>query len=565
MATGFAKNEYIDDFLSSLEKLRVNDLLCDVTLIVNEQSFYVHKCVLAASSLYFRKAFTSEMGDKEKTEIELNILEADVMEPLLEYMYTGNISIDEMNARSLVAAADFLLIQTLKRIGCEFLESIICPGNCFELRDFAEQYSCDQLITTATTFIINNFASASESEGFKVVEYKVLLDLISRDELVINLEEQVYEAVMTWVRYNLDSRQKYFEELFSRIRLISISKRYLADKVEQEELVSESFHCTKLLLKAMKSLVVYDFERVQKPRKVLEKYVSAVVLCGGNRSRDVICFLPDKNKWSKLTESSIARDEHAVAVCDNVLFAFGTNLTENSQIVEQFNVSTNCWTLITDLPQTRCALTAVTAGEQVYVLGGRTNHLKATNSVMRYEPSINKWTYETPMNTSRAGHVAVCLDGVIYALCGINNDGDILNSVEKYNSRTKTWQNSASMQTSRYYPSAAVLNNKIYVVGGQGRNGSCVSSGEVYDHECDTWSALPNLTTPRQASGICRWYNRLYVFGGCNNSGRLDTVEYYDLDSDTWCPSPKMPVARAWVQCGMLSLPIEAVCKNELD
>lgn len=559
-----AKKEYIDNFLSSLEKLRMDDLLCDVTLVVNGKSFDAHRCVLASSSMYFRKVFTGEMGDRHKTEIELNVLDAKVMKPLLEYMYTGNISINEVNARSLVAAADFLLIQTLKRIGCEFLETIICPGNCFELQYFAEQYTCDQLKTTATNFIINNFASASESEGFKVIEYNVLFDLVSRDELIVSLEEQVYEAVIAWVKHDLQSRQQYFEELFSMIRLTSISKRYLTDKVEQEELVSQSFNCTKHLLQAMRSLVVHDFEQVQKPRKVLVKHVETIVLCGGNRSRDVICYLPDLNQWSKLTESSIARDEHAVTVCDNVLYAFGTNLTENSQIVEQFNVSTNSWTMITDLPQTRCALSAVTAGEQVYVLGGRTNHLKATNSVMRYDPCINKWTYETPMNVNRAGHVAVYLDVHIYALCGINNDGEILNSVERYNTRTKTWHNCASVQSPRYYPSAAILSNKIYVVGGQGKNGSCMSSCEVYDQDSDNWSALPSLTMPRQASGICRWYNRLYVFGGCNNSGRLDTVEYYDPDSNEWCSGGHLPVARSWVQCGMLRLPIEVVRKNEI-
>lgn len=563
-ASGFAMNEYKDDLLSSLEKLRVDELLCDVVLKVNEKSFNVHRCVLAASSLYFRGAFTSEMGDKSATEIELDVLDTDIMDPLLEYMYTGHVIIDEVNARSLVAAADFLLIQSLKKMGCEFLESIICPGNCFELRDFAEKYSCDQLKETATMYIIHNFAAASESEGFKVIDYKVLLDLISRDELVVSLEEQVYEAFMTWIGHDMNSRKHLFEDLFSRIRLASMSKHYLIEKVEQEKLVSQSFHCTKLLLNAMKSFVVYDFEQTQKPRKVLEKYVDGVVLCGGNRSRDVVCFIPDRNKWIKLAESSIARDEHAVTVCDNVLFAFGTNLTENSQIVEQFNVSTNSWTLITDLPQTRCALTAVTAGEQIYVLGGRTNHLKATNSVMRYEPNINKWTHETPMKASRAGHAAVYLDGFIYTCCGINNDGEILNSVERYSPRSKAWQDVVPLQFSRYYPSAAVLNNKIYVVGGQGKNGSCMSSGEVYDCINDNWSSLPSLSMPRQAAGICCWHNRLYVFGGCNNSGRLDRVEYFNPVRKTWSAETKMPVARAWVQCGMLRLPIEVVRKNEL-
>ena len=439
--------KYKEHLLSSLESIRQDTLLCDVVLNVRHQTFQAHRCVLTASSPYFRGVFTSDMKEKEAKELDLDFLDADAMEPLLKYMYTGEVEINEANARSLVSAADFLLIQSLKTIGCEFLESIICPGNCFELRDFAEKYNCDQLKATATTFIVNNFAAASESEGFKIVDYKVLFDLISRDELVVCREEQVYEAVISWVRHDLQTRKEYFEDLFAELRLVSISKHYLTETVEKEDLVGESFQCTKLLLKAMKSFAVYEFEGLKKPRKVLEKHVNAIVLCGGNRSRDVVCFQPEENKWSGLTESSIARDEHAVTVCDNVLFAFGTNQTENSQIVEQFNVCSNTWSLITNLPQPRCALAAVTSSEQIFILGGRTHHIGATNNVMRYDPSINKWFYETPMNSSRAGLCALSVGGLIYALGGINVKGEFLNTVEKYDPRTTIWTEIPPMQT----------------------------------------------------------------------------------------------------------------------
>ena len=100
---------------------------------------------------------------------------------------------------------------------------------------------------------------------------------------------------------------------------------------------------------------------------------------------------------------------------------------------------------------------------------------------------------------------------------------------------------------------------KIYVVGGQVKNGSCLSSGEVYDVQTDQWTALPSLSVTRQAAGMCRWGNKLYLFGGCNNSGRLDSVECFDLESNSWECVAKMPVARSWVQCGVLRLPKQLV------
>jgi hypothetical protein len=178
---------------------------------------------------------------------------------------------------------------------------------------------------------------------------------------------------------------------------------------------------------------------------------------------------------------------------------------------------------------------------------------------MRYDPSINKWFYETPMSSSRAGLCAVAFSGFIFALGGIDIKGEFLNSVEKYDPRIKTWSDSSPMQTARYYASAAALNMKIYIVGGQVKNGSCLSSGEVYDVQTDQWTAIPSLCVPRQAAGISRWGNRLYLFGGCNNSGRLDSVESFDLESNSWLSVAKMPAARSWVQCGVLRLPKQLI------
>lgn len=191
-----SNEKYRDVLLTTTNELRKEGVLCDVRLLVGDQSFLAHRSILAASSPYFRGLFTNDMKEKDLMECRLDQLQASVMEPLLGYLYTGNVTLDEENAESLVAAADYLLIQSLKDIGCEFLEGLLSPSKCFTLRDFADKYNCDSLKSSATRYIVKHFNDACDTEAFKSVEYRVYIEIIARDDLEVSREEDVYETLI---------------------------------------------------------------------------------------------------------------------------------------------------------------------------------------------------------------------------------------------------------------------------------------------------------------------------------------------------------------------------------
>ena len=47
-------------------------------------------------------------------------------------------------------------------------------------------------------------------------------------------EEPVFEAVMSWVRYDDDARSKYLKNLLKHVRLPLLSAKFLTDIVDEE-------------------------------------------------------------------------------------------------------------------------------------------------------------------------------------------------------------------------------------------------------------------------------------------------------------------------------------------
>lgn len=52
-----------------------------------------------------------------------------------------------------------------------------------------------------------------ESEEFLLLPVNQLIDIISSDELNVRSEEQVFKAVMAWVRHGMPERRQYLSQV----------------------------------------------------------------------------------------------------------------------------------------------------------------------------------------------------------------------------------------------------------------------------------------------------------------------------------------------------------------
>ena len=70
-----------------------------------------------------------------------------------------------------------------------------------------------------------------------------MLELVSHDELHVNSEEVVFDAVLKWVKHEPKARSEYLPELLTKVRLPLLTPQFLSDKVATEELVRSSHKC----------------------------------------------------------------------------------------------------------------------------------------------------------------------------------------------------------------------------------------------------------------------------------------------------------------------------------
>uniref|UniRef100_UPI0037E8489F zinc finger and BTB domain-containing protein 24 n=1 Tax=Semicossyphus pulcher TaxID=241346 RepID=UPI0037E8489F len=102
--------------LSKFNNLRKRNLLCDITLVVEEVHFKAHKALLAASSEYFSLMFTAEDQISSQTTYRLDGMAAKMFASVLDFIYSAQVSVEESALEQLLATARLTEINDLVKV-----------------------------------------------------------------------------------------------------------------------------------------------------------------------------------------------------------------------------------------------------------------------------------------------------------------------------------------------------------------------------------------------------------------------------------------------------------------
>lgn len=114
--------------LSRFDTLRKKDLLCDITLVVEDVHFKAHKALLAASSDYFSIMFTAEDQISPPPYRKLDGMAAEMFAAVLEFIYSAQVSVEASATEQLLATARHMEVHDLVKVLTELTGSAAAAG-----------------------------------------------------------------------------------------------------------------------------------------------------------------------------------------------------------------------------------------------------------------------------------------------------------------------------------------------------------------------------------------------------------------------------------------------------
>ena len=185
-------------FLKQLDAARNFGLFCDATLIAQDKSFKVHRVILAVSSPYFKGVFETN----EERDIECHDVQAEDLELILNFIYTGKISIPYDKVRDVLCASRTFHIPELVEACRSFLEHNFDPEDCYDLRSFAVQEGYSEICNKIDDYFKNNLNYVYQSKGFLLLPRLQVTLIASRHCTNLELDNvnSIFERIISWVQ-----------------------------------------------------------------------------------------------------------------------------------------------------------------------------------------------------------------------------------------------------------------------------------------------------------------------------------------------------------------------------
>ena len=528
------EHQFCVEMMKRLDIQRNNDHCCDVILEVgsgeHQARLKAHRIVLCAASPFFYKAFNSEMREKKEGVIRLEEMSKDVMEEVLEYLYTGHVDLSEASACDLMAAADYFLLPALKELCSNVIAQALSFSSCIAAYYLAVRYRCEELQMKAKDFILANFVAVAETEDFLNLSSTQVEEWISSDEIVVKGEEDVFEVVVKWIARN-ESRSQSVAHVFRHIRFIYITRDFLFNVILSNPLIKDKKECSSLVLDAMRLVFsgTEDCYFAQPPRNCMKTHEDVIFACGTHKS--TWCYLPSENKWYKLAKmlSQRLKYSHSTSSCHRKMYCIGGNT--DGYPAECYDPSGNTWTPMKSFNQAIKFAAVVTFQGLLYVIGGEEENKVQSSTVQTYNPETNLWQKTASLSIPRCGICAVAGKHSLYAV-----GGSRLKIVERFDATEKAWSEIAPTLEGRTNACGAAVNQKVFVFGGLGNRATEATFCEVYDPAINMWSNITSTLVSRgDFTSAVSFKGKVYVCG-CfeQDDSKKMSLQEYDADSNEW-------------------------------
>ncbi|XP_036393770.1 kelch-like protein 38 [Megalops cyprinoides] len=550
----YRDKELSSNLLLQLNALRHEGILTDVLLCSDGQEIPCHRNVLVSSSPYFRAMFCNNFRERHQARIDLKGITSDILGGIVDYVYTGAITITMELVLPLMQAASMLQYPRLFEACSAFLQGQLSPDNCLSMIRLSEILHCSSLREKAREMAVRSFSDVAASEDFRELSLPELMCYLEDDRLCAE-EEQVFETLLAWIHHNPFSRRGAIHDLFKRVRLRYIHPTYLFQFIANDPLIQSSTLCTEII-ESVRRLMFSVSARCPgelgplwaTPRRYTCR--ETLVVVGGRKnseqtSREALLYDERTQRWQWLAKLPIRLYRAAYVCIHSILYVLG-GLTMGagesvvSTTVYTLSLKTNQWRTAEPMLTPRYAHQSVSFLHFIFVLGGIGPDKRISASVERYNSMFNLWEPMAPMPTAVLHPAVAASDQRIYVFGGEDAMQNPVRMIQVYHIARNLWSKLETRTVKNVCAPAVVIEDKIYIIGGYTRRMI------AYDIKANKFVKCENMKERRMHHAATVIDNKLYVTGGRYINGHdiiedSDSFDCYDPKTDVWTSKGTLP------------------------
>ncbi|ELT92246.1 hypothetical protein CAPTEDRAFT_199969 [Capitella teleta] len=495
------------------------DEFVDITLVFGKQRIACHKVILAGMCDYFRRMFQTSMLERGSQELVLNDISASTGVLLVDYLYSGNIVINQHNAQDLLAASEMLLLGALKKNVEDFLLSHTDSVNCISIINLARLYDLKKLLVDARNYLHEHVKEVIETEEMHLLQEADLIEALEANAS----HEENFLFIQKWMR-SADGRTDRFDDLMQHVSLSQCSKDFVCRTVMEEKLM--------LSTRGMKFL-----------QQFMQSYGSAdppkqPSLAVGNEIGEMwLCTDLNTPQWQPIQQPELQNKYYSACASPGGFVVSGGQSQNGIQHeCYSYDAQNGHWNTLPPMPTARRWHSSIYHNHHLYVVAGCDRG--DLNSVEALDMRSLQWNHLPPLPRKvRFAYLAIVSDN-LFVLGGCY--GDWVADVHEFDSTQQTWRQRSPMPEICVAGAAVSFNDHVYVVGGENR--SCMR----FNPRNNTWTSLQRPQFSHQYGPSLVLNGNIVVFGGFNPI----SIEEYSPRTDSWSTCTlKMPpksVTRSW-------------------
>lgn len=585
--------------LARLQRLRADRRMCDVVLEAGGTSFPCHRALLASSSEYFWALFGEKTAERLAASVSLPALTPEGLEAILDFLYSGWLSISPPTLPVILEAARYLQVLPAVSICEHFIIDGLCAQNCCCYANLAERHALPDALAAANHTIAMEMGTLLQESRAELLELNVesLMAVLDADEIPGIKEAELIKLALDWLDENGPIPLLRSNLLLSRLRFGLVAASDLTDLSHSHRAMATPLIRSQLT----RALEYHSLGSAQPIRQSKQSSLRAspnrVLLVGGGSSTErpeqqLLAFDIRDRKFSSLTSGVPQRlRNHCVCSVGGFLFVIGgeevkegdgdggksvTAVTSNQ--VWRYDPRFERWEQVASMLARRSQFTCCVADDVIYATGGRhtradANAHTSVSSVEFYDMATGAWRRGAAMPSPLYGHASAALDSGIYVSGGLpGNHGSIHGSNQGDNPdehresskevlfwdlKGRVWEKRAPMSIARFGHRLATANGHMYALLGMYEPFCDI---ERYDSQSDHWTRLRPLLIGSFSYGLVSTPSgNLLLFGGRRwSEGQEVTVKSvleYDTAKDRWREICQLPRPLTGTECTLLPLP----------